>query len=100
MIMARSRFTSVSLRYLCWSSTFRSIAPMMTTLAMLAESKRDDPLCEQVISALGASTQTARRDERPFSAARMSRANLAARSGLEVEMQATAFRAEAAETGA
>src|SRR3954454_15074309 len=97
--MARSRRTSVLVRYLCWSSTFRSIAPMMITLTMLAESKCDDPLSEQVIPASGSSTQTATRDDRPFSAARMSCASLAASLGLEVEVQTTAAAAEAAAAG-
>src|SRR6516164_4092002 len=71
----------------------------MVTFTMLAESKCEDPLSEQVIPAPGASTHTATVEERPLRAAWMSRANTAATAGCDFDVQTTAAAAKLATAG-
>ncbi|WP_270887311.1 hypothetical protein [Pedococcus sp. 5OH_020] len=66
----------------------------MITFTMLAESKCEDPLREQVSPAPGSSTHTATVDERPLRAVRMSRASAAAKAGCDADVQATAVSAD------
>src|SRR5690348_16925635 len=65
----------------------------MVTFTMLAESKCEDPLSEQVMPAPGSSTHTATVEERPRRAAWISRAIAAATAGCDFELQATAAAA-------
>jgi hypothetical protein len=67
----------------------------MVTFTMLAESKCEDPLSEQVIPAPGSSTHTAIVEERPRRAAWISRASAAATVGCDFEVQTTATAAKA-----
>src|SRR4249920_2340638 len=71
----------------------------MVTFTMLAESKREDPLSEQVMPAPGSLTHTATVEERPRRAAWISRASAAATAGCDFEVQtiATAARLAVAE---
>src|SRR5690348_3064620 len=68
----------------------------MVTFTMLAESKCEDPLSEQVIPAPGSSTHTATVEERPRRAAWMSRASAAATVGCDVDVHATTLAARLA----
>ena len=68
----------------------------MVTFTMLAESKCEDPLSEQVMPAPGSSTHTATVEERPRRAAWMSRASAAATAGCDFELQTTATAARLA----
>src|SRR3974377_516151 len=90
VIIARSRDTSVLVRYLCWSSALRSPAPRIVTFTTLAESKRAVPLREHTSPSVGSSTQRATVPERPRRAAWMARVRPAASAGCDTDVQTTA----------
>jgi hypothetical protein len=71
----------------------------MVTFTMLAESKCEDPLSEQVIPAPGSSTHTATVEERPRRAAWMSRASAAATAGCDFDVHTTVAAAKLAAVG-